>query len=1224
MASIVLGTVGSSLGGAVSGSVGAAIGAGIGRYIGASLDHAVFGSGALPSIEGPRLPDLAVQTSTYGRMIPLVYGMVRMSGNIIWSRPIREQATRTTHSTGGGKGGGGGSTQTTTTYSYSVSLAIAICEGPIDGVLRVWADAKQLDMQLGAYRIYKGTEDQLPDSFIESFEGVGNTPAYRGVAYIVVEDFPLGEFGNRIPNFTFEVKRSTQTADADDGDLLEHRIKAITLIPGSGEFVYDTKVQYKLSGEDVFGNWAQQGTRVPVNMHNPDGVANALLALDQLEETLPNLEWVSLVVTWFGTSMDAGQCRIVPGVEFRQGATTTPDVWWAGDRHRGNAHLITQEGGRPRYGGTPADDSVLRLIQAIKGRGWKVMLYPMFFMDVEGKPWRGHVTGDAAAIDTFFTRTEGYNAFISHYATLVQGQVDAFVIGSEMIGLTKVASAQGVYPAVDALIDLAGTVRGIMGGMTKITYAADWSEYHHTDGGWYNLDPLWASPDIDMVGIDAYFPLTDGPQQGYDVDAIIAGWNAGEGYDFYYADGERTDKQPLAAPYAWKNIAWWWENAHTNPDGSPTPWVPQSKKIWLTEYGFPSVDGATNQPNVFYDTATEASAFPRFSRGRVDFRAQRAGLMATESQWQDSEMIECMFIWAWDARPFPYWPDLVSVWSDGPNWKYGHWVNGKLGTSGLAAIVRDICRKAGLDVEDIDASRLTELVEGYIVAVPTSARGMLEQLMNGYFFDAVESDGLLKFVPRGGAPVKEISGDELIPVETGDGALQALSIRRVQEVELPRQVNVLYINRISNYLQGNQFSQRQVTQSREVKTVSLPVVFSDQAAKVLADQWLYHSWVSRTRYECYVPLRYAALEPTDIIDVQVHGVTHRMRVTEMVQARPGVIQLRGIAEDVASYDVYLPPAVTESRSVVPEASGPTRVEFLDLPLFPQDDGAMLRIAVAGLDVAWRGAVTYRSDDGGGTYVQIAATSAAAAIGTAVTALPAGPHAVPDERNHVDVVLLGEAELENASLLAVLNGANVALLGDEVFQFMEAELLGEGHYRLRGLMRGRLGTEHAIHGHVAGERFILLGGAVEAVPMVQNSIGLPRLYKPVTIGQSLATTDAVSFSYAGLPWKPYSPVHVAARRDGYGNMTLQWVRRTRMGGAWRDEVDVPLGESRERYLVEVLDGGTVLRSATVEEALWEYSAAAQTTDFGVPQSTVAVRVYQLSDVVGRGYPAEAVV
>lgn len=1222
MASIVLGTVGSALGGAVGGTVGAAVGMAVGRYVGASLDSAVFGSGALSSIEGPRLPDLAVQTSTYGKMIPLVYGMVRMSGNIIWSRPIHERVTRTTSSAGGGKGGGGGATQTSTTYSYSVSLAIAICEGPIDSVLRIWADAKQIDLKAGTYRVYKGAEDQLPDAFIESFEGVGTTPAYRGLAYIVVEDFPLGEFGNRIPNFTFEVKRSVESAE-DDGDVLERMIKSVTLIPGSGEFVYDTKVQHKLSGEDVFGSWAQQGVRVPVNMHNPDGVANAVLALDQLEETLPNLEWVSLVVTWFGTSMNAGDCAIRPGTEFRLGATTTPDVWWVNGKHRGNAHLITQEEGRPRYGGTPADDGVLRLVEAIKAKGWKVMFYPMFFMDVDGKPWRGQVTGSPADVAEFFTKVNGYNAFITHYAGLMQDKVDAFVIGSELVGLTKVSSAPGVYPAVDALIGLAGAVKGVMGEGVKITYAADWSEYHHTDGGWYNLDPLWASDGIDVVGIDAYFPLTDAPQQGYELQPVMDGWDSGEGYDFYYADAARTDKQPLGTAYAWKNIGWWWGNTHTNPDGNPTPWVPQSKKIWLTEYGFPSVDGAANEPNVFYDAATAASAFPRFSRGRVDLRAQRAGLLATEKRWQNSEMIERMFVWAWDARPFPYWPDLTNVWSDGPNWKYGHWVNGKLGTSGLAAIVRDICHHAGLEEGDIDVTRLTELVEGYIIASPSSARSLIEQLMTGYFFDAVESDGLLKFVPRGGVVVQSIEEDMLVPMLDDKDSMQVLSIRRQQEVELPQQVNVLYINRISNYLQGNQFSQRQVTKSRHVKTVSLPVVFSEQAAKVLADQWLYHSWVSRTRYECHLPMRYAGVEPTDIVDVQVNGVAHRMRVTEVLQARPGVVRLRGVAEDVASYDVYLPPAATESRSVVAQPAGPTQMELLDLPAFPYDDVMHLRIALGGLDAEWRGAVVYRSDDGGGSYSQIAATDAPSVMGTAVTALGAGSYAVPDEASDVDVVLLGDAELENASLSAVLNGANVALLGDEVFQFMSAELLGEGRYRLSGLLRGRLGTESSIHQHSAGERFVLLNGQVAAIPMVQNSIGLARLYKPVTIGQSLATTDAVDIAYTGKPWRPYSPVHLTAKRAANGDVTISWMRRTRVGGAWRDYVDVPLSEAFERYEVEIRDGADVKRVLSVDVPEVLYTAAQQIADYGAVQSELSLHVYQLSDVVGRGVPAVAV-
>lgn len=932
MASIILGAVGSVAGGAVGGTIGAAMGASVGRMLGSGVDNALFGGGALPAVEGPRLSELVVQTSTYGKPIPLVYGNVRLAGNVIWSRPIKETATTTTSSTGGGKGGGGEVTQTTTTYSYSISMAVVICEGVIDEVVRVWADARLLDMSLGTYRIYKGGEEQLPDSFIESFEGVGTTPAYRGLAYLVVEDFPLGEFGNRIPNFTFEVKKKAQYADSG-GEVLENMIRSITLIPGSGEFVYDTAIQHKISGEAVGGSFAQTGNRVPINMHNADGLANAILALNQMQKTLPNLEWVSLVVTWFGTSLDAGDCEIWPGVEYQSGGTTTPDEWGVAGHSRATAHQIALVDESPRYGGTPSDASVLSLIGEMKKRGLKVMFYPMFFMDMNDKPWRGRVTGSPADVAGFFTKAKGYNAFINHYATLVNGEVDAFVIGSEMIGLTKVSSEPGIYPAVDELVSLATSVKATLGVGTVVTYAADWSEYHHTEGGWYNLDPLWASDAIDVVGIDAYFPLTEGEQNGYDVEAVKAGWTSGEGWDFYYADAERTDKQPLGAVYAWKNIQWWWENSHTNPDASGTAWVPQSKPIWFTEYGFPSVDAATNQPNVFYDPNSQESFFPYFSKGRVDIRAQRTGLMATEQQWENSPMVERLFIWTWDARPFPYWPDLEKVWADGPQWKFGHWVQGKLGVSSLAAIVTDLCKRVGLEMPDIDVSRLNDLVEGYIIVSPDSARRCLEQLMAGYFFDAVESDGVLKFVPRGGAVAKTVPQNDLIALEEDDDRQTTLAVIRRQEVELPGRVNVLFIDRALNYLQGNQFSQRQVAITRDVKTFSLPIVFAEQTAKIVADRWLYSSWMSRTQYEFFVPMQYAALEPTDIVQVEMEGHIHTVRIGDVMQAKPGVLRIRSVAEDVASYDFYRAPAELPAQKQPVKTVGEPACKCWICPLF---------------------------------------------------------------------------------------------------------------------------------------------------------------------------------------------------------------------------------------------------------------------------------------------------
>ena len=108
-------------------------------------------------------------------------------------------------------------------------------------------------------------------------------------------------------------------------------------------------------------------------------------------------------------------------------------------------------------------------------------------------------------------------------------------------------------------------------------------------------------------------------------------------------------------------------------------------------------------------------------------------------------------------------------------------------------------------------------------------------------------------------------------------------------------------------------------------------------------------------------------------------------------------------------------------------------------------------------------------------------------------------------------------------------------------------------------------------------------------------------------------------------KPYSPVLVEGERDGLGNLSLQWVRRTRIDGNWKDWVDVPLNEVVEAYEVDIMDGDTVTRSLLgLTTAGANYSVAQQVEDFGSVQSNIAVRVYQVSGLVGRGYGAEAVV
>src|SRR5581483_8204189 len=733
---------------------------------GGYIDARLFGPGPQKS-EGPRLDSLQVQASTEGAPIPEIAGRVRIAGQIIWATKFKEVAKTEKQ---GGKGGGGG--VETTTFSYFANFAVGLCEGKIDRIGRIWADGKPLDRKGVAMRVHKGGASQSPDSLIEGVEGSANTPAYRGTAYVVFENFAIGAFGNRIPQLNFEVFRRVSPTD---GSGLEDIVEAITLIPGAGERVYDTVVETR----DLGG-----GASTPENAFSGQGTADWNVALDDLQDSLPNVGTVLLVVGWFGDDLRAGHCSVRPKVEVSS-KTTTPDAWKVHGITRGGAAVVSTVDGRPAYGGTPSDDSVVRAVRDLKARGFSVVFYPFLFMDIaEGNtlpdPWTGNTghpvyslrgritceptpgqpgavakTGAATGqISGFFgsvTRSQigvsvngstddvttsysgpsewSFRRFILHYAKLCDAinsvapnAIDGFIIGSELRGICAVRDSGTHFPAVDKLKDLADDAKTILGSGVKVGYAADWSDYGRYQPGdgsgdlFFHLDPLWADSNIDFVGIDLYVPLSDWRDTPH-LDALTAtsiyqrsylqsNIEGGEYFDWYYASDADRDAQtrtPITdgaygKPWVYraKDVRSWWLNQHFNrpggvESGSATAWDPQSKPIWFTEFGVPSVDKGTNQPNVFYDPKSSESALPYYSRGTRDDLIQRRGIEALLKYWSagagnnpvssvyGGRMIGTIAVWTWDARPYPAWPARTDAWGDGALWPLGHWLTGKIG-----------------------------------------------------------------------------------------------------------------------------------------------------------------------------------------------------------------------------------------------------------------------------------------------------------------------------------------------------------------------------------------------------------------------------------------------------------------------------------------------------------------------------------------------------------------
>ncbi len=1191
----------------------------ISTSLGQEIDGQIFGYDERNLIRGRKLSEFSIQTSSYGEVINKIYGRVRISGNIIWADKIKIIEEKQAVNQGGKGSGAKVERKTETRFRYFVNLAIALCEGEIDNIERIWADANLINLAnyCSNFRIHKGTESQNPDSLIESFEGIGKTPAYRGLAYIVMEDFEITEFRGRIPNFAFEVARNLNFSEENSPEKL---IEGVNIIPGCGEFVYDTITHQKLDGLEIAGKWYQKSFAENINQNNAFGKADSLVALDNLQNNFPNLEYVSIICCWFADDLDIQNCKIEPRVEYKSLTKTTPTEWVVAGLNRASARLVTQNNNRPIYGGTPSDASILRFIDECKNRGLKVKFYPMIFVDSLTKPWRGKITGNASDVTDFFTKTKGYNEFILHYANLVKNKVDAFIIGTEMKGLTSIRDGNN-FPAIDEFINLAELVKNIMGVTTKISYAADWSEYHSIDG-WYHLDPLWASENIDFIAIDAYFPLTDRPQNGvYDVDEIIAGWESGEGYDWFYSDEHRTIKENLSEEYAWKNLAWWWNNFHINPDDNQTDWQPQSKKIWFAEYGFPSVDGASNQPNVFYNPESEDSALPRFSKGYIDFFAQRNAIKGTLLKWQNSPMVEKKFLWAFDARPYPNFPDMLNVWSDGEIWSRGHWISGKLGNASLADVITEICINAGLTENQIDVSELKEILIGFQIANNDSAINAIKDLSQVYFFDIVESEKI-KFIPKKISNIIEINSSEIIFDDKIKRRNFAIQFEKYSEKLITSQVVFNYYSQNNNYQINTITNNAEDINSQAKIEVNSSIIFNNSVAENIAKIISLEENIATNRVEFFLSYKHIYLENGDIIKLNFNENFYNLRITNII-AKDGRIRVNAIIFEDNFYNFNLldfQGGSSENLEIISD----THLEILDIPNLNLDfniDNPHLKIAVCGLSNNWQGASIYISNISAEVgFQKIAETSKSAKIGYLTNSFSEKNQLIVDEISTAEINLIN-GELEGISTDLMQQFSNLCIIGNEILQFQSAEILSENNYQLSGFYRGLFSSENFMN-HNPSERFILLDDNIIKIEIPANLIGSKLWLKAVSFGKSIEDAEAIEINFQANSLKPFSVVHL--KKEFIENdIKISWLRRSRSLSNFSSQVEIPLAEFAEKYEVEIMQGEIVKRIINSNQSEILYSEAEQIEDFSSLQTNIKVRIYQISQQIGRGFIKEEI-
>ena len=1261
MAQIAFSTLGQAAGsallpqgiGALGFSIsGAALGGALGSFVGSRIDGAIFGN----TTEGPRIESIRLMESREGAGIPNVYGRMRVGGQVIWAARLRE--TRTTESVGGGKGG-----PRVSSFTYSASFAVALCEGEINRVDRVWSNGEVIALSDLPHRLYHGTDTQMPDPLIEAIEGAGCAPAYRGTAYLVFEDLPLERFGNRLPQLSFEIQR--EVASSEDEMRLSALVDGVNLIPASGEFVYGT--------EPVRQNFFPN-IETPENTHTSTQRTDMLVSLDQLERDLPAAKRVALTVGWFGDDLRAGKCRIRPGVE-RRNKQTRPYDWRAGGVDRDDAWLITSSVGEdvpdaeraPNYGGTPADRAVVQGIREMNARGMAVTMSPFLFMDIApgngladpyggaeqaAFPWRGRITGSDRSAQTateladFLGQAQrddfeidgdevrwrgdsdewGFRRFILHHAWLARaaGGVEAFLIGSEMRGVSRLRDGAGRFPFVEGLVALAADVRAVLGPEVRISYAADWTEYgayapgDGTGDVLFPLDAFWSDVNVDFIGIDWYPPTGDwrdgtdhlDAQEGFrgadDPDYLFSQMAGGEAYDWFYAsdaDRQAQTRTPIIDTAHGEHwvfrqkdlLGWWTASHHERPNGAraaeATDWVPASKPVRLSEIGFPALDKGGNAPNLFFDPKSSESALPPFSNGERDDVFQRAALSVALSYWHEQAAVEGTYVWAWDARPFPAFPVREDIWSDGENWAFGHWLNGRAGVSELGRVLEDICARGGVAA---DAREVTGLLDGFALTGVSALRAALSPLMTAFGLEAIEREGTLVFRHRGQAPVRLLERAELT-----EGDLQRT--RQLLD-KAPGALRLTYIGGDEGYQPATVEARVPEGDRGVVLDVSLPMLLTETRAQAVADYVLGQA-ARGEQAALGLGLTHIDLEAGD--GVQLTDGGDIWRVSEVMHTAYQAVQAELDVGQLSIVRAIDPARDTEAAAhlALPE------LWVIDAPVLPNSIGDG-RPILAGVGDPWPGPVLVTAGLEAAQSSARAEIAERAGVGRLLAPLAKGPLGRWDNGARLVIEVSG-VSLSDQTEMAALSVEQPILVenatGWEMMSYRHAELIGPNQYRLSGLLRGLQGSQ--ILGVEDGAHCVFLDTRLARGNISREETGLELVWQGEGRGLSGPAIAAVFEDKAGLA---FAPVHLRIGRSASGGLQASWVRR---GADIRDNWVGAAAENTGRFAVEIIRGGGLAASETVAEALWE-----------LPLKTVSGDIFQVREIGEdgrRGWPAQLV-
>ena len=452
----------------------------------------------------------------------------------------------------------------------------------------------------------------------------------------------------------------------------------------------------------------------------------------------------------------------------------------------------------------------------------------------------------------------------------------------------------------------------------------------------------------------------------------------------------------------------------------------------------------------------------------------------------------------------------------------------------------------------------TPVLGGY-AAIGRTVREAIEPLVESFAVDLVEEGPRLRSPP---AATAIVAADHELGCAWDGSAVAPREQEQVPARSLPAALMLTYYDPERDYQTGQARSETFGEVPTEAR-LELPAVLSAIEARSLAEQMMARRWAHRDQVTVRLPPSFAALAPG--ASLQLPGLPTRWQARQVtIDGLVTVAELRPAWRSQAAL-VADPGRALPTSDIV---AGELALALIELPDLTGQASAVptMYLAATTSSPGWK-APSVEISVGAFNTVKRAA-SRKTVMGAATTTLAQGQAELIDAINNVDVQLIDESHwLTNCDDDALVGGTNLALVGDELIQFGAASAIGPGRFRLSRLLRGRGGTEWATQTHMVGEMFLLISRpSLQPISVPNWARGSLVTAVPATGGPGASRVS---------DWRsvrPPAPVKLAAAVTAAGDLQIRWTRRSRVGFAWVDDIDAPLGEQSEAYAVKI-EGAT---------------------------------------------------